>query len=214
MKLICFNHVNVNYESTCALKDVNLVINKGDYIIISGPNGGGKTTLLKLILGMIKPFSGEFYMKRNIKIGYVPQHTLFDRSFPIKVEDVAMMGMLNKPKKYYHRFAEKEVKEAEEVMERFGILNIREVQIHSLSGGQLQKVLFARAVLTNPDLLVLDEPTSNLDSESKNMMNTYLDKMSKEVTIVKVTHEEHASGFVNKMVYVSQNVKVVEMDGK
>ncbi len=214
MELIHFKNINMFYQNICALRDVNLTIKKGDYVNITGPNGGGKTTLLKMITGMVKPSSGNISMKKDLKIGYVPQHTLFDRWFPIKVKDVAMMGMLNKPKKYFHQFTEEEVKKTEEVMDCLNILTIQDAQITGLSGGQLQKVLFARAVLTNPDLLVLDEPTSNLDSESKDMMNTYLDKISKEVTIVKVTHEENISGSVNKRVYVSQDVKVNAAAGR
>ncbi len=208
MELIRLNNINVLYQNTCALKDINMVIYKGDYINITGPNGGGKTTLLKIIIGMVKPFSGHIYFSEQLKIGYVPQHTVFDRSFPIKAVDVVMMGMLNKPKKIFHEFTKEEIKEAEKTMDQLGILSIKNAQISSLSGGQLQKVLFCRAVLTNPNILVLDEPASNLDFESRGLMNAYLDDISKKVTIVKVSHEEKVSTLVNKIVYVSQSLKV------
>lgn len=200
-------NVSVYYDNVCALKDVNLKVKKGEFLGIIGPNGGGKTTLLKLILGLIKPSSGNINIKRNMPIGYVPQFSFFNKHFPVKVLDVVLMGQLKKSLKLFHRYTEEDIKKADKIMEQLGILGFRDRQFGQLSGGQLQKVLIARALTVEPGILLLDEPTANLDAQSKTEIYELLKKLNKHITIVLVSHDMGAiSSYVDTIACLNQKL--------
>ena len=187
--------VSVHYGNTCALENVNLDIIEGDFLGVIGPNGGGKTTFLKTLLGFIKPSEGSIIIQGNssartqIKIGYVPQHTGFERSFPINVLDVVLMGLIEKKELLFRRFSAKEKEAAVCVMEQVGIAELKNRQIGQLSGGQMQKVLLSRTLLQKPELLLLDEPTASMDAVSRTKIYEILIALNKEITIVAVTHD-------------------------
>ncbi|EOD01501.1 metal ABC transporter ATP-binding protein [Caldisalinibacter kiritimatiensis] len=182
-------NVSIFYDSVCALKDINFKVKRKQFLGIIGPNGGGKTTLLKLLLGIIKPSSGTVKIRDGRSIGYVPQFSSFDKKFPIKVLDVVLMGLLPNKVRLFHRFSKKDIKKVEQVMEELGILEFKDRQIGKLSGGQLQKVLIARALVTEPNILLLDEPTASIDANAKTEIYKLLKKLNEEKTIILVSHD-------------------------
>ncbi len=181
--------VSVFYDRVCAIQDVDLNIEDGDFMAIIGPNGGGKTTLLKVIMGLITPSEGSVVRDDTKRMGYVPQFTSFDKSFPINVMDVVLMGRLKKPIKLFSRYSSSDISAAEDVLGRLGLIDLRYRQIGQLSGGQLQKVLIARALCLQPDILLLDEPTANIDSNSSTEIYKLLKDINGKMTIVMVSHD-------------------------
>lgn len=207
--------VSVYYGSVCALQNVDLKIRNKEFLGIIGPNGGGKSTLLKVLLRLIKPTTGSISIKGSEPIGYVPQFAFFDRSFPINVLDVILMGKLQKKIRWFKKYSAEDISHAENIMEKLGILEFRDRQIKQLSGGQLQKVLIARALITDPRILVLDEPTSSLDIKTKKEIYHMLNKLREEKTIMIVTHEmEDILPHMDNIVYVNRTLKYYKEDLK
>lgn len=186
---IKINNVSVYYGSECILDNINLNIRNKEFLGIIGPNGGGKTTLLKLLLGIVKPTKGSVKVRQGCTIGYVPQFTSFDKGFPIKVMDVVLMGLTPQKLHLFHKFSGKDVSLAEKIMKELDIFEYKDRQIGQLSGGQLQKVLIARALINKPDILLLDEPTASIDANSKTEIYHLLNTLKKDMTIVIVSHD-------------------------
>ena len=196
--------LDVFYDDVCALKKVSLKVNEGDYLAIMGPNGGGKSTLLKSILGLvdiekgsIKIFGKEPKKNRHF-IGYVPQISNVDKNFPITVIEVVLLGTQKKGLSLFHRYKGEDVKEALEYIELVGLKGMENRRISRLSGGEFQKMLIARALITKPKLLLLDEPTASIDAKSTQEIYTLLGKLNESMTILLVTHNVLA---------ISSNVK-------
>jgi len=190
------------YNGSPILEDVNLLVKERDFLAIVGPNAGGKTTILRLILGLIKPTTGSVKVfgnspvKARTRIGYMPQHTSLDTLFPVSVLDVVLMGRLGTG--MHFGFYRKEDKDAaEEALKRVELFNIRSRPFSELSGGQSQRVLIARALVSRPELLLLDEPTANVDIAVETELYDLLDQLNKKMTIVLVTHD---LGFVSRYV--------------
>ncbi len=210
---ILINNIKVNYGDVVALKNGNLKIRSKSFLGIIGPNGGGKTTLFKVILGLKKPKSGEVIIKENLKIGYVPQTTEFDKSFPILVKDVILMGRLDKKFKLFQKYSTYDKKEADKIMEKLDIKHLRNRQIGELSGGQLQRVLIGRTLVNNPDVLLLDEPTSSLDSSAKKEIFDLLKELNKEKTVVVITHDmEYVYKYIDSIACVNQSIHYHDED--
>jgi len=214
---INFNNVNFNFDTSPVLQDVNFVINRGDFISILGPNGGGKTTLAKLMLGLYTPSSGEVLIHGKLPIqtrdiiGYVPQYSLFDPNFPVSVLDVVLMGRINN---FSIRYTKEDKLYAENAMESVGISDLRTKPYSDLSGGQRQRVLIARALATDPQILLLDEPTANVDAAVEYKMSTMLSKLQKTMTILLITHDlGFVSELVNKVVCVNKKVHIHPTSG-
>jgi zinc transport system ATP-binding protein len=170
-----------NNEEFWTLEDINFKVNRGDYLVIIGPNGGGKTTLLKLILGLISPEKGKVNLNVDrSKIGYLPQYLNIKRDFPITVKNAIMYGL---PK---DRPVSRE--DYLEIIDELKLSDLLEKKVSDLSGGQLQRVLLARAVVSQPELLILDEPTSNIDPYGTFCFFSYLEKLNDKMTILMVTH--------------------------
>lgn len=192
------NNLTVKYNNFLALSGINLTIAENDFLAVIGPNGGGKSTLIKTILGIIKPLCGTIKLfdkipeKYTFPIGYVPQFSSFNRNFPIKVIDVVLTGRLSGKTNLFHRYAEKDYKIVEKQMEKLGIMHLKDRQIGQLSGGQLQKVLIARALATEPKLLLLDEPTASIDNDAKTQIYEFLKDVNQFITIILVTHDTAA----------------------
>ncbi|MFW5985638.1 MAG: metal ABC transporter ATP-binding protein [Halanaerobiaceae bacterium] len=194
-KQLQLKNVSVFYNSNPAIKDINLSIYKNQFLGILGPNGGGKTTLLKVIAGLQKPDQGQviYYpatQKSKVKnsIGYVPQTSNFDNNFPVSVFDVILMGGLKPGFHPFQKHDRQKQNQAEDIMEQMGITDLKNRQIGQLSGGQLQKVLISRALMTEPQLMLLDEPTSSLDSSSSSNIYDLLAQLNEKMTIIVVTH--------------------------
>jgi zinc transport system ATP-binding protein len=187
-------HVFYSYESSEVLKDVSFTLESGEFLGIIGPNGGGKTTLLKLLLGILKPDRGLIRVlgqephNASHRVGYVPQNMAFSRSFPISVMDVALMGRLSRWR-IGKKYKDEDRQKVESVLKRVGMWDHRDRLMGKLSGGQRQRVLIARALATDPEILFLDEPTAGVDSEFQTDLYDFLKELNREVTIVVITHD-------------------------
>ena len=205
--LIEVKNLNFNYERNIILNNSSFCITKGENIGILGRNGGGKSTLVKLILGFLKPSSGtiKYGISKN-KIGYLPQIREFDTSFPISIFDLIVSGLTNR-KNLYRKFNSAEKELASDIMAEFEISSLKIKLINEVSGGQLQRALIARALISNPELIILDEPESFLD---KNFESKLYDKLSslKNSTVVIISHElEEISKYVDSILVVEKETK-------
>ncbi len=211
-EVISFQGVNFSYGKNKVLEDITFSIEKGDFAAIIGPNGGGKTTILKLILGLIHKEHGTLKVfgqdpaKNNLKIGYVPQFSVHDSSFPIEVEQVVMSGLLNSFS--FGPFYNKEIKEkVKDALAKLGLSDRAKDRFGSLSGGLKQRTLIARAIVSQPQLLLLDEPVSSVDSSVEKDVFEMLNEFNKTMTIVIVSHDiGFISGFVNKLACVNRTL--------
>jgi zinc transport system ATP-binding protein len=200
--VIELENVWFSYNGSYVLEDVNIVVHEKDFLSIVGPNAGGKTTILKLILGLIKPSKGVVRVfgnppvKVRPRIGYMPQHTSLDPMFPVSVLDVVLMGRLGRSM-YFGLYKKKDKEAAKEALEKVELYDVRHRPFSELSGGQSQRVLIARALVSGPDLLLLDEPTANVDIAVGTEFYDLLDQLNKNMTIVLVTHD---LGFVSRYV--------------
>lgn len=207
--------VSVSYGSVEALQNISFDVMHNDFIGIIGPNGGGKSTLVKALLGQVPLKSGRIIKTQEKRIGYVPQFAEFDQTFPISVEEVVLSGLMNQKSFFFKKYAKKELDAAECLMKRLGILELREKQIGELSGGQLQKVLVARALISGPDILLLDEPTASLDVQVKKEIYSILKSLSDEVTILIITHDiAEIFSYVKSVAYINKTLHYHGSDSK
>lgn len=192
MELFKVEKLTLGYENKIVLKNINFSVDEGDFIIIVGPNGSGKSTLIKGILGLINPIKGKIVLndlKRNY-IGYMPQETKVDSNFPASVNEIVLSGLLNNKK--FKPFYTKEDKEiVSKNLKLLHIDNLKNKNFSDLSGGQRQKVLLARSLCATKKLLILDEPSNNLDYKSKIDLYNIAKKLNKEknITILMITHD-------------------------
>lgn len=197
-------NISFSYEKQVVLKNINMTINSGDFVGIVGENGGGKTTLLRILTGELKPDSGDLYFmgskgfnKDNLsKIGYVPQiNPATKLSFPVSCMEMVSLGLYadSFPKFF---LTEEEKKKASYTLKHLSIENLASANYHELSGGQKQRVLIAKALVNNPEILILDEPTVGIDFENKLQFYNIMDHMNKvhNITIIIVTHENPKEG--------------------
>ena len=198
--LIKLKNLTLGYDNHIVLDNINLEINEGDFICVVGPNGSGKSTLIKGILGLIKPINGKVIfnnLKQNF-IGYMPQETTVDKNFPASVYEIVLSGTLNKTNFY----SKKEKDIVLENMKMLGIDNLKNKSFSDLSGGQRQKVLLARSLCATSKLLILDEPSNNLDKESKIELYDVIKNLNKNkgITIIMITHDlDHNNLVGNKI---------------
>ena len=211
MSIVSLKNVTVKYGSYTAIESANLEIFEGDFIGIIGPNGGGKTTLIKTILGSV-PYSGEITLSPTLfdngrrLIGYLPQQTTFDRQFPISVIEVVLSG-LQSQKGFSRRYKTKERNKALQLLDNMGISSIADRQIGEISGGQMQRVLLCRAIIAEPKLLILDEPTNFVDKRFESELYDILRELNKQMTIVMVSHDVHnISSAVKSIVCVNRTI--------
>ncbi len=210
--IIKVENVFVGYDKTVALTNINLTINKGDYIGIVGPNGSGKTTLIKAILGLLPIQNGSINIlseKEKFLIGYVQQKIQGNENiFPATVKEIVLLGTLSK-KKNLRIFNHADFEAVELILKKLHILELQNKRINQLSGGEYQRVLLARALVNNPDLLILDEPTSALDPNMREDLFSLLDELNQKqnTTILFVSHDISAVGkFTKKILYLDKNV--------
>jgi zinc transport system ATP-binding protein len=204
-EIVRLKDVRVSYGGIPALEDINLSILQHDFLGIIGPNGGGKSTLLKVLLGLVKPNSGSVSVfgkppeQARSQIGYVSQHYSFDRYFPASVWDVVMMGCYSRTG-LFRRYDHQDRAATAKALARVGMLEHSNKQIGRLSGGQQQRVFIARALVAEPKLLLLDEPTASIDSSIQTEFYELLGELKKNLTIVMVSHDIGAvSVYVDKI---------------
>lgn len=200
-EIVKIKDVSFAYNREPVLENVNLTIKNREFTSIVGPNGGGKSTLLKLLLGLLRPNTGEIRIfdktpeKVQHRIGYMPQHVQFDIQFPVTVMEVVLMGRLGHT--LGGRYSKKDRQIAENSLEEVHSVNLAKRSFSDLSGGQRQRVLIARALSCEPDLLLLDEPTANIDPEVEEALFEILKSLNKRMTILFATHD---IGFVSQSV--------------
>ena len=202
MKILEIKNLSFKYEKQFVLENINITVEKGDFLSIIGPNGGGKSTLLKLILGLLKPTYGEVKLHEN-KIGYVPQNTNINIHFPIRVKEVVSLGFKNTKEN------QQKIKKA---LEQVNMQKYENTKISNLSGGQRQRVFIARALFNSPTLLILDEPTASIDPAGQEMIYKLLKELNKDKTIIVVSHDISVIlKYAKKVAYVNKNLILHEV---
>ena len=208
MSLIELKNLTLGYEKDIIVKNINMSIEENDFICIVGPNGSGKSTLVKGILGLIKPIKGKVIyngLKQNY-IGYMPQETKVDQNFPASVLEIVLSGTLNNKHGFFYTKEQKE--EALNNLKLLGIEKIKDRSFCDLSGGQRQKVLLARSLCATSKLLILDEPSNNLDSKSKEELYETIKDLNKNhgITIIMITHDlDHDNLIGNKILSLRED---------
>lgn len=209
--IITLRNVGVSYEQSIALEDVNLDIFEDDFIGIIGPNGGGKTSLVKAIMGVV-PHSGEIEFapalrrKNHLKIGYMPQVSQFDTRFPISIEEVVLSG-LQSEKGFFGRYTHADRQRATELLKQMGIDQIASRPIGEVSGGQLQRALLCRAIIAEPKLLILDEPTNFVDNNFEREFYALVKQLHERMAVMIVSHDVGTiTSLVNAIICVNRHV--------
>jgi zinc transport system ATP-binding protein len=190
--LLEMHSLSVSYDANVVLQDINFSVSESDFIGVIGPNGGGKTTLLKVILGLIKPLKGKIVFNSKLinsnSIGYLPQISTGDVNYPVTVSDVILSGMMIR-KKIISRMSSDDKKRTKEVIDNLGLSGMERTSLNELSGGQLQRVFLGRAVIGDPKLLLLDEPGNFVDSTFENDFYGKLRDLNKRMAILMVSHD-------------------------
>lgn len=211
MKLVELHDVSVNYDGYGALKGVNLTIDSTDFLGVIGPNGGGKTTLVKAILGLVEyegliTFAPEINRGHERLIGYMPQISEFDRAFPISVVEVVLSGLQGR-RGFRSRYTADDRAKAMQLLDENGIAALAERPIGEISGGQMQRALLCRALIADPKLLILDEPTNFVDNQFEHALYHTLSRLNDRMAIVMVSHDVGTiSNIVKEIVCVNGHV--------
>jgi zinc transport system ATP-binding protein len=193
-KILELDSVAAGYNGKVVIRDVDMEVYDDDFIGVIGPNGGGKTTLLKVILGILKPLAGKvrYYSlqdKGNMKrIGYLPQLNMIDRKFPISAMEVVLSGLMPK-KGLLKKYSRKDKQLASQMMDQMGISHLKHKAIGELSGGQMQRVYLCRAIISSPKLLILDEPNTFVDNKFEGELYEHLRELNKQMAIILVSHD-------------------------
>ena len=192
--ILTLEHITAGYEQKTVLRDVNLTVYDHDFLGIIGPNGGGKTTLVKVILGLLRPLAGKRSFFRDgqptdsLKMGYLPQYNLIDKKFPISVEEVILSG-LSGEKGLLRRYTARHHARVKEVVARMGLEGLEHRAIGQLSGGQMQRALLGRAVISEPDIVILDEPNTYIDKRFEAKLYELLEEINRHCAIILVSHD-------------------------
>ena len=207
--------INAGYNGRIQLRDVSIDIEDRDFVGIVGPNGGGKTTLLRVILGLLPPYSGTIEYLRNgeradsLSVGYLPQTRDIDTDFPISVGDIVASGM-NSPRRLFGGYSKEQRRMAEETMRTIGIDDMKHRPVKALSGGELQRVLFARALVSRPEVLVLDEPDNFVDDDFETFMYDTIRSVNKDAAVSMVSHDtDFVTTNAKKIIEVNERVKIL-----
>ncbi|MGL4520025.1 MAG: metal ABC transporter ATP-binding protein [Phocaeicola sp.] len=193
-KLITLDNLWAAYDGKSVLKEVNLTIRERDFVGIIGPNGGGKTTLIKMILGLKKPSKGkiQFFQQgeevADIAMGYLPQYNSIDKKFPISVYEVVLSG-LSKQKSLFSRYSKEQHEQTRAILQRLGLEGLEKRSIGELSGGQLQRALLGRALVSDPQVVILDEPSTYIDKRFEAKLYSLLEEINQERAVILVSHD-------------------------
>jgi zinc transport system ATP-binding protein len=220
MSILSIKNLSFSYEKDLVLEDINLTVEKNDFLAIIGPNGGGKSTLLKLILGVNKIKIGEMKIYDKdvtstiTSFGYVPQNTNINTDFPIKVIEVVLMGHVQANKPIFG-YGKSEIACAMGSLEKVGMQEFANSRIGSLSGGQRQRVMIARALCSNTDVLILDEPTSSIDVEGQRQIYDLLKVLNETITIIVVSHDiSIILNYATKVAHVNKTLTYHDVKNK
>ena len=210
-KIITLRNVSVSYDAHTALEGVNLDIYEDDFIGIIGPNGGGKSSLVKAIMGEVK-YRGEIVIAdllrrgNHYKIGYMPQVSQFDMRFPISIEEVVLSG-LQTEKGFFGRYTTKDRERVAEILKKMGIEELAKRPIGEVSGGQMQRALLCRAIIAEPKLLILDEPTNFVDNSFEQEFYAMVAELSRQMAVIIVSHDLGTiTSIVKSIVCVNRSV--------
>jgi zinc transport system ATP-binding protein len=193
-KILNVNNLSVRYGTKTVLRDISFTLWENDFLGIIGPNGGGKTTLLKAILGLLKPSEGDiaFYEDGQpvaaLKTGYLPQINQIDKDFPISVFEVVASGLIGE-KKGWHKYSKEQKQRINVTLDRMGISEKAKCSVGELSGGELQRVLLGRAIVSHPKILILDEPNTYVDKVFESRLYQLLEEINKDTAIILVSHD-------------------------
>jgi len=206
-----FNDVRYCYGEVCAIHKADFEIKRGSLTIFVGPNGGGKSTLIKLLSGFLKPDKGSVDVENNGAIGYVSQGFGFDDSFPITVKEIVLTGTLDKKILPFKKYSKEQHKKADEAIEKVGLKGFDKRGVSQLSGGQLKRVVIARALASEAEILVLDEPDSNLDIEAVKDLYQLLKDLKDSKTIIVASHNiDFILDISDTAVYVNKTARFFE----
>lgn len=207
--IVSIRNISAGYSDEVVIRDVNMDIFPSDFIGVIGPNGGGKTTLVKVILGLIKPLKGEIHWEKSdntLHVGYLPQTSQTDKSFPVSVIDVVLSGLMSK-KHFLGSLKRSDTEKAKKVLRQMGMLSLAEKNVGELSGGQMQRVLLCRAIISEPGLLILDEPNTFVDNSFERDLYELLKELNKEMAILMVSHDVGTiTSYVKTIACVNQNL--------
>ena len=214
--------LSASYGANLVLQDVNFKVNENDFIGVIGPNGGGKTTLLRVILGLVKPITGRMVFNNELlngnSIGYLPQMSTGDINYPVTVTDIILSGLMIR-KGIISRMSASDKKKADNVIDELGLSGMSESTLNELSGGQIQRVLLARAIIGNPRLLLLDEPGNFVDATFENDFYEKLKDLNKRMAILMVSHDvgtisSHIKSFacVNRSLHYHPSPEITNED--
>lgn len=209
--IITLRSVSIRYEHNVALEGVNLEIYDDDFIGVIGPNGGGKTSLVKAIMGVIKhsgeiTFASTLRYRNHLKIGYMPQVSQFDTRFPISIEEVVLSG-LQTEKGFFGRYTKDDRAKAHILLRQMGIEDIASRPIGEVSGGQLQRALLCRAIISQPKLLILDEPTNFVDNTFEKEFYALIKQLHSQMAVMIVSHDVGTiTSLVNAVICVNRHV--------
>lgn len=220
---IVLDHVYAEIAGQNVLEDISLVVNEREFYAIIGPNGGGKTTLIKLMLGLIQPEKGTVRVFRGkpsenrMMLGYVPQFHTFDFHYPITLEEMVISGRLGNKNRVFTRFTKEDKAITEEVLQTLGISDLSGREISALSGGERQRAIIARALVSEPRALLLDEPTVYVDAPTEQQFYTILNSLKEKMAVVLVTHDigvvsDHATkvGCLNRRLYTHDSGEITD----
>ncbi len=209
-RIITLDHVSMQHDSRVILDDICFTVNRGDFVAITGPTGGGKTTLLRILLRLLKPTRGSVaYFDNgqrvsNLEIGYLPQKNMIDSRFPICVDEVVASGLLGNK----GITIEERNRRVAETIELVGLAERRGQSIGTLSGGQLQRALMGRAIISRPEVLVLDEPLSYVDKKFEHRIYEIVAELSQSTTILLVSHEMSTiAGMANRHLIIDRTLE-------
>ncbi|MFW5999735.1 MAG: metal ABC transporter ATP-binding protein [Halanaerobiaceae bacterium] len=205
MAMIEMDSVEVNYGHLRAVSDVNLRVEEGEILGVIGPNGGGKSTLLKLAAGILNPDKGR--VEVDCRPGYVPQSLNFARYTPLSVREVVLSGRLEGGINFFHRYDSEDMEKVEYLMDKLNISGLADKQVGALSGGEFKKMLMARALAGESELLLLDEPLVNIDIAARRELYGLLGDLNCKITIVVATHDfSFATDYFERVVFLDRKI--------
>lgn len=208
--ILKINNVCLSYGERHVLCHINETINNKDFIVLTGPNGGGKTTLLRLIAGLLQPTCGSITRPSHVVMGYLPQYRHIDRQFPTTVSDIVLSGMECR-KKFWQHFSASNKQQVRDALKLFHLDDLANRPISDLSGGQWQRTLLARAFVSKPELLLLDEPETHLDEALRAELYQILQQRNQHCAIVVVSHDEHQFPHIaNRRIWHVEDRQVIE----